>query len=185
MDIDRRQLLKQSALGALTFKVGGATLLLTPREAKARALAPSVLTPDEVHVLEAFAEVLVPGAREAGVAQYVDNQLGRDPGDRMFVIRHLDVPPPHGALYKAGLAALDKYAGTRFGVGFPDLSPEQGITLVREISASVPDGWQGPPSPLLYFVVRSDAVDVVYGTMEGFERLGVPYMAHIEPPAKW
>jgi len=31
-------------------------------------------------------------------------------------------------------------------------------------------------------MVRSDAVDVVYGTVEGFERLGVPYMPHILPP---
>jgi hypothetical protein len=33
----------------------------------------------------------------------------------------------------------------------------------------------------VYFVLRSDAVDVVYGTMEGYESLGVPYMPHIVP----
>jgi len=28
------------------------------------------------------------------------------------------------------------------------------------------DGWQGPPGPFVYLITRSDAVDVVYGTME-------------------
>ena len=32
---------------------------------------------------------------------------------------------------------------------------------------------------------RSDAVDVVYGTPEGFAKLGVPYMPHIMPPTSW
>ena len=41
--------------------------------------------------------------------------------------------------------------------------------------------WQGPPGPLVYTVLRSDAVDVVYGTVEGYEALGVPYMPHILP----
>ena len=47
------------------------------------------------------------------------------------------------------------------------------------------DAWSGPAAGLVYFVLRSDAVDVVYGTPAGFERLGVPYMAHILPPAGW
>jgi hypothetical protein len=34
-------------------------------------------------------------------------------------------------------------------------------------------------------VLRADAVDVVYGTMEGYEALGIPYMAHIAPDKRW
>ena len=45
--------------------------------------------------------------------------------------------------------------------------------------------WDGPPPPLFYMMVRSDAVDVVYGTQEGFDELNVPYLAHIVPPEKW
>ena len=40
------------------------------------------------------------------------------------------------------------------------------------------EGWQGPAGGFVYFVLRSDAVDVVYGTMEGYESLGVPFMPH-------
>ena len=46
-------------------------------------------------------------------------------------------------------------------------------------------GWQGPQGSLVYFVLRSDAVDVVYGTMEGYAQLGVPYQPHIAPEKRW
>ena len=36
-----------------------------------------------------------------------------------------------------------------------------------------------------YTVLRNDAIDVVYGTMEAYAALGVPYMAHIAPTKKW
>jgi hypothetical protein len=45
--------------------------------------------------------------------------------------------------------------------------------------------WHDPPPPFFYFVSRADAVDVVYGTLEGFRRLRVPYLAHIRPTEPW
>ena len=65
------------------------------------------------------------------------------------------------------------------------LSEDSVVNLISEFSASQPDQWQGPPSPLVYVLLRGDAVDVVYGTVEGFERLGVPYLPHILPPSNW
>ena len=47
------------------------------------------------------------------------------------------------------------------------------------------DGWQGPAGSFAYLVLRSDALDVVYGTMDGYESLGVPYMPHIAPVERW
>ena len=47
------------------------------------------------------------------------------------------------------------------------------------------EGWQGPPAPFVYLITRSDAVDVVFGTMEGYASLGIPYMAHIPPERRW
>jgi hypothetical protein len=57
--------------------------------------------------------------------------------------------------------------------------------LVREISGTVPAEWSGPPAPLFYFVTRNDAVDVFYGTREGFATLEIPYMPHILPRESW
>ena len=47
------------------------------------------------------------------------------------------------------------------------------------------EGWKGPPGPFVYLVMRSDAVDVVYGTQAGYEALNIPYMAHIAPTKRW
>ena len=51
--------------------------------------------------------------------------------------------------------------------------------------ANKAEGWKGPAGPFVYGMLRSDAVDVVYGTEEGYEALGVPYMAHIAPERRW
>ena len=48
------------------------------------------------------------------------------------------------------------------------------------------EGWQDPlPGGFVYVVLRNDAIDVVYGTMEGYAALGVPYMPHIAPTKRW
>jgi hypothetical protein len=52
--------------------------------------------------------------------------------------------------------------------------------------AGSPAGWAGGvPAPLFYFGLRSDAIDVVYGTVDGFAKLGIPYMPHILPTTAW
>jgi hypothetical protein len=48
----------------------------------------------------------------------------------------------------------------------------------------LPD-WQGLPASLVYFVLRADALDVRYGTQQGFTDLNIPYMAHIAPVTQW
>ena len=45
--------------------------------------------------------------------------------------------------------------------------------------------WVGPPASYVLFVLRADALDVTYGTPEGFEKLGIPYMAQIKPDKPW
>jgi hypothetical protein len=47
------------------------------------------------------------------------------------------------------------------------------------------ESWQGPAGGFVYFLLRSDAVDVVYGTVEGYAALGIPYMPHIAPTKRW
>jgi hypothetical protein len=68
---------------------------------------------------------------------------------------------------------------------FADLTSEKRHALVEQMRQKNPDDWNGPPSPFFYFVTRTDAIDVYYGTVEGFERLGIPYMPHILPERKW
>jgi hypothetical protein len=183
--LDRRRFLGGAGLGLLAFTVGGATLLLTPREARARDVPFRVLTPEDVRVVESLGETLLPGAATAGLAHYLDQQLAATPADSLLMIRYLDVPPPYAAFYKPCLASVDAASRKLHGKPFHDLDAPARDAFVAAIQKSVPEGWQGPPAPFFYFVFRADAVDVVYGTPEGFEKLGMPYMAHIAPPTPW
>ncbi len=116
---------------------------------------------------------------------FIDHQLNATPQDQLLMIKYLGVDAPYSPFYSGGLAALDSAANGRFGTGFADLEQRQGAELVGQIAQADPDGWSGPPAPFFYFVVRNDALDVVYGTKAGFERLDIPYRAHIEPPSRW
>lgn len=140
---------------------------------------------DEATTLETFAETLVPGAQAAGIAHFIDAQLSGAQADSLLMLRYLDVSPPWDGFYRTGLAALDAAARTRHGNGFTKLADGDRLALVKSAAAAPLDGWAGPPSPLFAFAVRADAVDVVYGTVAGFGRLGVEYLAHIEPEQRW
>lgn len=181
----RRNFLRAAGLGLLAFQVDGAEVLLTPQAARERDLPFRALRASEVAVVESLGETLLPGARAAGIAHFLDQQLTAPAADSLLMLRYLDVPPPYLDFYRPALAAVDAFARQAFGRPLPELTEEQRIDLVTRMSQGNPEGWQGPPAPLVYFVLRNDAVDVVYGTMEGFEKLGIPYLAHIAPTAKW
>jgi Gluconate 2-dehydrogenase subunit 3 len=181
----RRTFLRNSGLGALSFYVGGTLLHLAPAQARERDLPLQVLSLHQAKMLEAFGEVLLPGSTAAGIAWYVDHQLNAAPVEQMLVLKYLRVEQPFTDFYAGGLAALDAHAVAAMGKPFPELTPEQQSEITGRIAQSNPDGWTGPPAPLFYFAVRNDALDVVYGTVKGIESLGLPYMAHIQPPSRW
>ncbi len=183
MSLSRREALRSAF--ALAFTVGGVETWLTPVQARAANADFRVLSPSEVATLEAFGETLLPGAREAGIAHFVDQQLATAAPDCLLMLRYLDIPPPYLEFYRPALAALNACSKAAYEREFAALQAPQADELVGKLSHGAPAGWQGPPAPLFFFVARSDAVDVVYGTEEGFEKLGVPYMAHIMPPRKW
>jgi len=171
----------------LTFTLSGCEAKLTPAQARAAKVPLHTLTTGDVTTLDALGETLLPGSAAAGLAQYLDHQLSGDAAHSMLMIKYLGVPAPFGSFYQAGLRAAETAARTLYGKAFADLSSQQAGTLVTQMSAGHVNGWpaQGPPSALFYFVLRNDAVDVVYGTQPGFELLDVPYMAHIMPPSRW
>ena len=183
MSLSRRSAV--SGAFAFAFTVSGIESVLTPREARAQNADFKVLSAQEVRTLESFGEVLLPGAAEDGIAHFVDHQLAAPPADCLLMLRYLDVPPPYVEFYRPGLAALNAVSQQAHGKAFAQLDAQARQGLVGAMSTGVPAGWQGPPAPLFFFVVRSDAVDVVYGTPDGFAKLGVPYMPHIMPTQKW
>jgi len=177
--------MRGAALGALAFTIGGAQVLLTPREARARGVPFRLLAASEAETLEAIGETLVPGARDAGIAHFVDHQISVPPEEALLEARILNVRPPYADFYKAASAAIDKAAAAQSDQRFAWLPADAQRDYVNLMRQNKLQGWQGPPSGFVYFVLRSDAVDVVYGTVEGYEALGIPYQAHIMPLKRW
>jgi len=181
----RREFLKRSGSGLLAVQIGGVLQWLTPGQARAQQAPLHILSAKEIAALEALGDTLLPGAAEAGLAHFVDHHLSVPAPDCLLLLRYLDVPPPFAAFYQAGLAALDQATVNLHGNSFDKISPDQRTALVGTMSKENPPGWVGPPAPFFYYVTRSDAVDVVYGTEAGFKLLDIPYLAHIPPPSRW
>jgi hypothetical protein len=179
----RRQLLVSMGKCMIFLMVNGASGLLSPAEARDQKIPLHHLTAEEGAILEALANTLLPGAAEAGITYYIDDQLRREVP--LLFLKYTDYSGPYDQFYKLGLRSLDRESISRFRKSFRDATPEQQIALVRSITQTSPAGWTGPPATLFYFVLRNDAVDVFYGTPQGFDKLGIPYLALIRPPADW
>lgn len=141
------------------------------------------LSPAQLLDYGALAEVLLPGAQHAGVVDYLKKQFSRDVS--LLFLRYMDYPLSQLEFYREGLSSLSKEAEQRWGTAFASGSEQQKASLVQALLQSSPPGWTGAPSPLFCFVVRNDAADVYYGTPAGFARLGVPYLALLQPPEVW
>ena len=184
-NIERRAFVKGAAMGALAFTVGGAEVMLTAGQARAQGVPFRLLKANEAETIEALGETLVPGARKAGVAHFVDQQLAVPPGEALLEARILNVRPPYVNFYRAAIGAIDRASQATHGRKFAQLTTIEQHDFVGLMRQNKIEGWQGPPGGFIYFVMRHDAVDVVYGTMEGYESLGIPYMPHIAPERRW
>lgn len=180
MALRRRDFLTGVTVGAVALP---AIVACHPRAARERGDPFAVLDDEQGRTLEVLGDTLLPGAAVAGIAHFVDQQLASP--TPMLMLKYLDFPMAYPDFYASGIGALDAVSRNRHAKDFAFLAAPEREAIVREISRGAPAGWDGPPAPLFYCVTRSDAVDVVYGTEEGFAKLAVPYRAHIQPPAKW
>lgn len=182
--MDRRSLLK----------VGGASLALTaaaplslfdPRVARAQGIPFKVLSPDEVTTIEALSDALVPGARDAGVSHYIDHELA-SPSPRLL-LRFAQLRGPMAPYYRAALAAFAKSTTAQGNGAFPALSPDAQRTVIEALRTGTIKPWDtgAVAAPVFYGMMRNDGVDVVYGSVEGFKNLDIPYMPHIMPKTTW
>ena len=185
--MERRVFLK--GVGALAFTVGGAEVLMTPREARAQGVPFRLLNAREAEAIEALGETLVPGAQQAGVAHFIDQQISVPAAEALLEARVVNVKPPFVNFYRAAIGAVDRASEAKYGRRFAALVATERHDLVDLMRQNKIECWQGgggaPQGSLVYFVLRSDAVDVVYGTMDGYAQLGVPYQPNIAPEKRW
>lgn len=184
-NMGRRGFVKGATLGALAFTVGGTEILMAPGEARARNVPFRFLDAHQGETLEALGETLVPQARDAGIAHYIDQQLSVPPHESLLQARIFNFRPPFADFYRTAIVTVDESSGRIFGRDFVQLSAADQREFVDRMRQNKIEGWTGRPGAAVYAVLRADAVDVVYGTMEGYEALGIPYMAHIPPEKRW
>ena len=185
-NVERRVFLKGAAMGALAFTVGGVEVLLTPHDARSQGVPLRTLNAVEAEVLEALGETLVPGARQAGISHFVDQQLSIPAEEALLEARILNVRPPYANFYRAALGAVDRASQARSnGHRFAELNESERREFVDAMRQNKINDWQGPAGGFVYVVLRNDAIDVVYGTVEGYAVLGIPYMPHIAPTKRW
>src|SRR3569833_245494 len=178
----RRDFIKQ---GALLTAVAAGAAVLTPAALRAAGAPYRALDPNHVRTLDSLGDILVPGSAREGLAHYIDVQLSGPPGDSLLMIKYLGVNPPFNDFYCSALAALNEAARRILSLPFSSLAAHDATALVSALAKGAIPGWSGPPAPLFFFALRNDAIDVVYGTVSGYESLGVPYMPHIAPPTRW
>jgi hypothetical protein len=183
--IGRRGFVKGATLGALAFTVGGVEVIMAPGEARARNVPFRLLDAHQGDTIEALGETLVPQAREAGIAHFIDQQLSVPPGEALLQARIFNIRPPFAEFYRAAITTVDERSRKIFGRDFAQLSAADQREFVDRMRQNKIEDWTGRPGALVYAVLRTDAVDVVYGTMEGYEALGIPYMPHIPPEKRW
>ena len=174
----------KSSLLALTFKFGGAALLLTPEQARAQGVPLQKLNEEQARRLGLLAEAMVPGSADLGVVHFIDHQLNADPNEALVIAKYFGVALPYLSFYAAGIEAASKLAQKSAGKALEELDATEMETLIGSMAppGTVVDGY---PVFLFYLCLRSDAVDVVYGTPAGFAKLNIPYMQHILPPERW
>jgi Gluconate 2-dehydrogenase subunit 3 len=184
-NIGRRGFVTGATLSALAFTVGGAEIIMTAGEARARGVPFRLLDAHQGETLEALGETLVPDARESGIAHFIDQQISVPANECLLQARIFNVRPPFAELYRTAITTVDNGSRKRFGRDFVQLPPADQRGFVNLMRQNQVEGWTGRPAAMVYAVLRADAVDVVYGTMEGYETLDIPYMPHIPPEKRW
>jgi hypothetical protein len=184
-NIGRRGFVKGASLSALVFTVGGTEIVVSAGEARARGVPFRLIDAHQGETLEALGETLVPQARESGIAHFIDQQLSVPPHQSLLQARIFNFRPPFAEFYRTAIATVDDASRKLFGRNFAELSAADQRQFVDLMRQNKIEGWTGRPGALVYAVLRADAVDVVYGTMEGYEALGIPYMPHIPPEKRW
>lgn len=185
--LSRRDLLKRAGLAGAAAAMPPAVLAnataAPPADSPASVGAPALadvvrepleaLTAGEADLLEAICERLIPtdalgpGALEARAAHYIDRALAGALADSREA-------------YRAGLAALDRYAQTSRGQGFLALTEAEQNAVLTDVEANKAEGWAGAGA--FFSLVRGHAWQGTFGDpyyggnrdFVGWDLLGYP-----------
>src|SRR4051812_579732 len=132
-EMQRRAFMKGASLGALAFTVGGSTVMLTTRQARAGNVPFRMLKAEEAETIESMGEALVPGAREAGIAHFIDQQVAAPPEEALLQARILNVRPPFANFYRAAIKAIEGASDKTFTMKVAMLSAGNNTGVVNPV----------------------------------------------------
>jgi gluconate 2-dehydrogenase gamma chain len=165
--ITRRRFIQVTAAGA-----AGSMVCCTTKKSQWR-----FFTMDEGQTVSAICERIIPtdqdpGAREAGVVNYIDLQL-MGPYKR------------HRATYRRGIKGVEQTSLKMFGNRFTELSPERQDEVLKELEqgGAAGEAWQGLSSKDFFSLILSHTMQGFYGDPRhggnrgrvSWKMLGLPY----------
>ena len=180
-EVGRRQFIIGAVAAASAMRVASESYASTAAET---SMSFQTFSEIQGNTYAAWCDLLVSGAAAAGVAHFADKYVS-GPYEQSSLLSRFLVTPPLSGFYLAGVAGIDKESQAHFGAAFLSLAHDEQLKIVDAAVRSKTQAWSTPDPFLFYLISRSDAVDVVYGTEQGFQTLDFPYQAHIEPPTPW
>jgi len=195
----RREFLARAAVGAGAVAGAGLVAEAAPenQEPQTNTSAPASAEPrsdgqghgaflnhDDAATIAAFTERLMPsapgkpGAREAGVLNYIDLALAGAYAELQD-------------FYRRGLAQLDRYCRHAYGEPFVRLSPARQDEVIAALEAGKADGFAWPTAQAFFNTVRTHTMegmfaDPIYGgnkDFAGWRLVGFPGAQAIFTPA--
>lgn len=140
--------------------VGNATLQIKPA-----VYQPQFFSTSEYALVEHLAEIIIPsdatpGAREAGVAEFIDFMVASDPDVQYS--------------FRTGLTWLNAHSERRFGRRFVELTPEQQTSLLEPL-AYKNKARPGEDEGRAFFLrLREYTLNGFYTSEIGYKELGSP-----------
>ena len=150
--------------------IGNSTLQIKPA-----LYHPQFFAAAEYAVVERLAEIIIPsdvtpGAKEAGVAEFIDFMVAGDP-ERQYPFR-------------TGLVWLNAHSGQKFGRKFMELSPEQQNSLLEPLGFKSKERRGEEDGRDFFSLMREFTVTGFYTSEIGFKELDNPALRfYSESPA--
>jgi hypothetical protein len=155
---------------ALTIGVGSSGLAWSAAAASLQPLTwtPTALTPDQARLVDVVAELIIPvtdtpGARQAGVPQFIDRALA-DYCDKT-----------QAQLLRTGLDRMDADARATHGGVFVALTPEQQVELLTGYDQEASTVRNQTPGQSHFFPALEDLVTIGYFTSEPGATVALKY----------
>lgn len=162
---------RRDAIRGLALTVGAAATGWAGRAAAATAplaWTPTALTMDQARLLDVVAELIIPatdtpGAREAGVPQFIDRALANY--CEKWQVEQL----------KGGLTRMDVDARAAHGDVFVALAPDRQVELLTRYDEEAAAGRRQTPGQSHFFPALEDLVTVGYFTSEPGATMALRY----------